>query len=422
MMYKKSSLVSKFYKKSRQERLDILKEFSNLSGREISLLENLSALNFNSANMMAENVVSTIQIPLGIATNFIVNNNDYLIPMATEEPSVIAAASCAAKFARNSGGFFTQSSKPIAIGQIQIKEIKDFDVVIKKINQNKQVLIDLANKQDPILIGLGGGVQDLHIRTIKNSRSRMLIIHLIVNVQDAMGANIVNTMAEKISPMLEKITGGKVGLRIISNLSLYRISKAKAIWKKEDITNQVIEDIIDAYEFAQVDPFRSATHNKGIMNGIDAVAIATGNDFRAIEAGAHAFAAFEQKYSPLTKYYKNQNGDLVGEIKIPISVGIVGGITQLHPIAKICLKILNVKTSSDLANIMSSVGLAQNFAALKALVTTGIQSGHMKLNSKNIAVTAGATKKIINLMSEQMCNENNISIHRAKELIDYYAK
>lgn len=417
----KNSSISKFYKKQHQERLSILKEFANLNSEEISLLQNFSSINFNSANRMVENVISTIQIPLGVATNFLINNKNYLVPMATEEPSVIAAASSAAKLARTSGGFIAQSQPPIMIGQIQIKEIKNINIAKNNIDKNKQALINLANNQDPTLIRLDGGVKDIQTRIINTNKYKMIVVHILVNVKDAMGANIVNTMAEKISPALEKITGGKVSLRIISNLPVHRISKVKAIWKKELISEKIIDDIIDAYEFAKADPFRCATHNKGIMNGIDAVAIATGNDFRAIEAGAHAYAAFAQKYSPLTKYYKNETDDLVGEINIPISAGTIGGITQTHPTAKTCLKILGVKDSCELANVMASVGLAQNFSALRALVTTGIQACHMKLHSKNIAISAGAKKEQIDLIADKMCSENNISIHKAKELIKNYA-
>lgn len=422
MSNKKNSRIKHFYKKNQITRLNILKNFANLNYKDISILKKTTALNFDSANRMIENVISVMPIPLGIATNFIINKKDYLIPMALEEPSVIAAASSAAKLTRHSGGFFSYSTKPIMIGQIQLKKIKNLKEAQQKINSNKEEILKLANKQDPILINIGGGAKNIKTKIIKTSRGSMLIIHLIVNVKDAMGANIINTMLEKITPFIKKITDGEICLRIVSNLPIYRITKAQAIWKKEIIDEKIINDILDAYVFAQYDPFRCATHNKGIMNGIDAIAIATGNDFRAIEAGAHAFASLKKGYSPLTKYYKNKNGDLVGTIKLPLSVGIVGGITQSHPIAKICLKILDVKNSSELAQVFASVGLAQNFAALRALVTDGIQIGHMKLHSKNIAIAAGAKEKIVDFISKKMIHENNISITKAKELIKNYAK
>ncbi len=421
MYVKKSSRIRHFYKKNHNERLSILQRFANLTSEEINTLKNLNTLDFNSANRMIENVVSTMPIPLGIATNFLINNKDYLIPMAIEEPSVIAAASSAAKLARISGGFIAQSSDPLMIGQIQLTKIKDLNKAKKEILKNKNELLILANQQDSILIQMGGGAKDIQVRILKTITGKMLIVHLIVDVRDAMGANIINTMSEKIAPLLEELSNGIVSLRIVSNLPIQRIVKATAIWQKELIGEQTVDHIIDAYAFALADPYRCATHNKGIMNGIDAVAIATGNDFRAIEAGAHAFASLNKKYKPLTKYYKNKSGDLVGEIELPLAFGIIGGITQSHPTAKINLKILNVKTSSELAQIIASVGLAQNFAALRALVNEGIQKGHMKLHSRNIAITAGAQNEIIDLVAQKMVKEKNISVQRAKELIKNYA-
>jgi hydroxymethylglutaryl-CoA reductase len=422
MTSEKSSLISHFYKKTHKQRLSILKDFARLSKEEISFLENITTFDFDSANRMIENVVSIMPLPLGIATNFLINNKNYLIPMALEEPSVVAAASSAAKLARTSGGFESYSTAPIMIGQIQLTNIQDFNFAKKEIEANKQKLIELSNQQDHVLMDVGGGAQDLQTKIIQTSRGKMLIIHLLVNVKDAMGANIINTMAEKIAPTLEKITRGHVGLRIVSNLPIHRITTAKAIWKKELIGEHIIEEILNACAFAHADPYRCTTHNKGIMNGIDAVTIATGNDFRAIEAGVHAFASMEKEYKPLTKYYKNKNGDLVGKIKIPLTVGIVGGITQTHPTAKICLKILDVKSSCELANVIASVGLAQNFAALKALVKDGIQKSHMKLHSKNIAIASGATKETIDFIAQRMIEEDNISVCHAKELIKIYAQ
>lgn len=421
-MSEKSSKISGFYSKTHKERLSLLKEFANLDDKEISLLKNSNSLHFEAANRMIENVISVMPIPLGIATNFLINNTDYLIPMALEEPSVIAAASKGAKLARLGGGFFASSSEPLMVGQIQLTNIKDIKKAINQIEQNKQQLLDLANHQDHLLVELGGGAVDIKTKEIHFEKSKMLIVELIVNVKDAMGANIVNTMTEHIAPFIEKMSNGNVLLRILSNLNVHRITKSKATWKKEILGQNVIENIIQAYNFAKADPFRCATHNKGVMNGVDAVTIATGNDFRAIETGAHTFATLNQKYEPLTKYHISVDGNLVGEIELPLAVGIIGGITQTHPIAKICLKILNVKSASDLANIIASVGLAQNLAALLALVTEGIQKGHMKLHSKNMAIMAGAFGKKIDWIAKQMCKENNVSIIRAKELLENFEK
>ncbi len=384
MVQKKSSQIKLFYQKSQKERLDIVKEFANLGNKELEILDNPNNLDFNFADKLIENVISTIQIPLGVATNFLINNKNYLIPMATEEPSVIAAACNGAKLARPSGGFLAETTEPIMIGQIQVTKTKDLKLAKENILKNKKELIDLANKQDDILIKFGGGAKDIKINTFKTSRGNMLVVNLFVNVKDAMGANIINTMAEALAPKIETITKGKVLLRIISNLATERIAKAKAIWKKEDIGTETIENILDAYEFAKIDPYRCATHNKGIMNGIDAVCLATGNDYRALEAGAHSYACFKKNYSPLTHYYKNKNQDMVGEIELPLSVGIIGGVTNIHPVAKLSLKILGVKSACELSQIIASVGLAQNFAALKALVTDGIQKGHMKLHKRKI--------------------------------------
>ncbi len=383
-----TSRIKEFYKKTHSQRLDIIKNFASLNNLEIATLKNLNSLAFENADRMIENVISTMSLPLGIATNFIINGKDYLIPMATEEPSIIAAASKAAKIARLSGGFSTIAAVPIMIGQVQLVGVKNFKKAKEQIEQNKKILIDLANQKDPLLVKLGGGALNIETKEINTIRGKMLIVHLLINVKDAMGANIIDSMVEEISPTLEKICGGVARLKIVSNLPVHRIVQAKAIWKKDTIGEDCIEGILDAYAFALADPYRQATHNKGIMNGIDAVAIATGNDFRALEAGAHTFVTLNNSYKLLTKYYKTQNGDLVSEIRLPLSAGIVGGITQIHPTAKICLKILGVKTATELAQIMATVGLAQNFAALKALVTEGIQAGHMKLHNKKSIVKA----------------------------------
>ena len=414
--------ISGFYKLPIEERLRLLKDFAGLTDEEVNILKKTGALELDSANRMIENVVGTTELPLGIATNFLINGKDYLIPMAIEEPSVVAAASYAAKLARPKGGFNTNSTEPIMIGQIQLVSVNDIEKAAQEILNKKEEIIELANKQDPILIKFGGGVKDVEVRKINTKRGEMLVIHLLVDVRDAMGANAVNTMAEAVAPFLEEITGGKARLRIISNLADRRIARAKAIWSKDILGEELVEGILDAYAFAEADQYRCTTHNKGIMNGIDAVVIATGNDFRAVEAGAHSYAARNGKYRSLTKYYKNGDGDLVGEIELPVAVGTVGGATRTHPIAKIALKILGVKTAKELGEIIAAVGLAQNFAALRALASEGIQRGHMELHATNIAVLAGAKGDEIDEVAEQMIKEGNINVQRAKEILEEMKK
>lgn len=406
----KSSRISGFYKMSMEERVKIVKEFAELSDEEANQLISFNALPKDIANRMIENVVGCMQLPLGIATNFIINGKELLIPMAIEETSVVAAASNAARMARPAG-FRAKASEPIMIGQIQVlNPCRDAE---KKIMERKEDIIELANAQDKVLVEFGGGARDIEVRWLSND---MLVVHLLVDVRDAMGANAVNTMAEATAPLIEKITNGKALLRIISNLAIYRMAEAEVVYKKEEIGNAV-DKVIKAYEFACLDPFRAATHNKGIMNGIDAVAIATGNDWRAIEAGAHAYASMNG-YKPLTTWKKNENGDLYGKIKLPLAVGTVGGATKVHPMAKLCLKIMGVKTAKELAEIMASVGLAQNFAAIYALSTKGIQAGHMKLHAQNIAIMAGAKGEEIDIVAKKMVEEGKIRMDRAKEIIE----
>ncbi|AJF60509.1 MAG: hydroxymethylglutaryl-CoA reductase [archaeon GW2011_AR10] len=410
-MQRKDSRISGFYEKAIEERQEIVKEFAGLSEEEAAQLKNFGALGKERAQQMIENVVAGFELPMGIATNFYINGEPKLIPMVLEEPSVVAAASNAAKL---SEGFETSSSEPIMIGQIQMVKVKNAGKAVKAIKKKEKELIEKAMAVDSTLVKFGGGPRKIEARAIKG----MLIVHLLVDVRDAMGANAVNTMCERISPVLEEITGGKARLRILSNLAVHRTAKAKAVWKKEKIGGEAIEAILDAYKFAAADQFRATTHNKGIMNGVDAVAIATGNDFRAVEAGAHSFAAYKKKYSPLTKFYKNKSGDLVGEIELPLAVGTVGGATKTHPTAKIAVKILGVKGAQELAEIMAAVGLANNFAAMRALATEGIQRGHMKLHAKNIAIQAGAEGTRVEEIAKQLAEEKNINVGRAKEIIE----
>jgi hydroxymethylglutaryl-CoA reductase len=343
--------------------------------------------------------------------------------MAIEEPSVVAAASYAAKMVRGGGGFHTTSTPPIMIGQIQTLNIKDPFHARSVIHAYKEDILRKANEQDPVLVSVGGGAKDLDAKIIHTPKGSMLITELHVDCRDAMGANAVNTMAEAVAPMIERITGGRVNLRIISNLATERLVRAYATIPKEAVGGEeIVDGIIHAYQFAAADPFRAATHNKGILNGIIAVVIATCNDHRAIEAGAHAYAARSGCYDTLSFWEKNKDGDLTGSLEIPMAVGIIGGAVRTHPIAKIALKILGVKSANELGEVIAAVGLAQNLGALRALSHEGIQRGHMRLHARNIAVSAGATGELIDIVSEKMVSENKIRIDRAKEIIDHHRK
>ena len=413
-----SSRIPGFFKLSPAERLQKVKEFADLTDEETQILANTGCLKMEEVDRMIENVVGAMPIPLGIGVNFLINGQDKLIPMAIEEPSVIAAASNAAKIARQKGGFWTSSTDPIMIGQIQAVDIPDPYNAKMRILARKEEILKLANEQDPVLVKFGGGAKDLEVRIIDTITGPMVITHLLVDARDAMGANAVNTMAEAAAPLIEEITGGRVYLRIISNLASYRLSRATAIFSKEALGGEeVVDAIIRAYAFALADPFRAATHNKGIMNGVIALVIATGNDHRAVEAGAHAYAAITGRYIPLTIWEKNKDGDLVGSIEIPMAVGTIGGATKTHPIARIVLKILGVKTASELAEIIVAVGLAQNLAALRALATEGIQRGHMELHARNIAIMAGATGDLVDKVAEILVKERKIRVDRAEEVL-----
>ncbi len=413
----KSSRISGFYKLSIEERLKIVKEFSELSDEEAEFLLK-GHLDMELADRMIENVVGMTELPMGFATNFKINGKDYLIPMAIEEPSVVAAASHAAKLAREGGGFFTSSTEPIMISQIQVVGLRNPHFAKMQVLEHKEELMRIANEQDPVLIKVGGGCRDIKARVIDSNMGPMLVIHLHVDVRDAMGANAVNSMAEALAPYIEDITGGKVYLRILSNLAIYRLARARAVWKKDVIGEDTVKGILYAYEFARVDPFRAATHNKGIMNGIDAVLIATSNDWRAVEAGAHAFAAMDGWYTSLTHYEEDEEGNLVGSIELPMAVGIIGGATSTHPKAKIARKILGIKTAKEFGEILAAVGLAQNFAALRALATEGIQRGHMSLHARNIAVMAGAKGDEIDRVAELLVKEKKVRVDRAKEILE----
>jgi len=427
-----SSRISGFYKKGLDERLALVKEFAGLEESEIAELQKYAAMDFGIADRMIENVIGIQQLPLGIATNFKINGRDFLVPMAIEEPSIVAAASKAAGIARKKGGFKAESSPPIMIGQVQLVKVKDSEKAVAEIGKNAGELIEMANKADPVLVKFGGGAKKVKTHVHDTERGKMVVVHLLVDVRDAMGANAVNTMCETIAGRLEELSGGEARLRIISNLAVYRTVKARAVFGKKELEEsfkqgnfkgeEIIEYILDAYHFALNNKFRACTHNKGSMNGIDAVAIATGQDFRALESGAHAFASLKGDYRPLTSYRKDKEGNLVGEIELPVVVGLVGGAVKTSPIAKIAVKILGVKTASELAEVMACVGLAQNFAALRVLSTEGLQRGHMKLHAKNIAVMAGAKGKEIDEVAAKMAEEKNIRVDRAKEILEELRK
>jgi len=422
-MLSKTSRIPGFYKLPIEERLKIVAEYAGITQDEIELLKKTGNLDLSIADRMIENVIGTMAYPFAIAVNFLINNRDYLIPMVIEEPSVVAAASNAAKWARAKGGIFTSSTGPIMIGQIQLTRVKDPWGAKMKILEHKNDLIRIANEQDPTLVNLGGGAKDIEVRVIDTTKGPMVITHLIVDVRDAMGANAVNTMVEAVAPYIEDLTNGKVFLRIITNLADKRLARARTVIDKNEIGGEeVVDGIVEAWAFAAADPYRAATHNKGIMNGIIAVALATAQDHRALEAGAHAYAARFGHYTSLSTWEKNENGDLVGTLEMPMAVGLVGGAVKTHPIARIAIKILGIKTANELGEIMAAVGLIQNLAALKALVTEGIQKGHMKLHARNIAIMAGATPDILDKVVEIMINEGKIRFDRAKEIVEQLKK
>ena len=413
------SSISKFFEKSRKERLDIVANFANLSSEDLDVLQNNNGgISYDKADKMVENAIGTFSLPLGIATNFKINGKDYLIPMVIEEPSVIAAASKGAKIARIKGGFEVTANESYSIGQIQILDV-DIPLAIQKIDDSLNEILILANSKSNTLSKMNKGAKEISCKVIDTPSGKMLIAELLIDVGDAMGANITNTMCEVVSPLIEKITGGKTLLRILSNYSTRRIVKAKAIFEKEAVGGEkVVDNIILAFEFADNDVYRAVTHNKGIMNGIIAVANAVGQDSRAIDAAANAYAAKSGSYRSLSKWSKDDDGNLVGILEIPLSVGIVGGIVNVHPVAKVCTKILGALSAQELACIMTATGLAQNFSAIRALSTEGIQKGHMRLHARNLAAAAGATPEQIDEIVKKMIEEKMISLDKAKELLE----
>ena len=379
----RDSSISKFFEKTLKERLGVVADFSQLSQDELKIIEDATGgISFEKADNMIENAIGTFSLPLGIATNFRINGKDYLIPMVIEEPSVIAASSKAAKTARIHDGFKAEADESYSIGQIQVVNT-DVQAAIPKIIGASQDILNLANEQSNTLSKLGKGAKEISCKDIETDSGHMLIVELLIDVGDAMGANVTNTMCEAVAPMIEKLSGGKTLLRILSNYSTKRMVRASAVFDKDEIGGEgVVDDMILAFQFADNDTYRAVTHNKGVMNGVIAVANATGQDSRAIEAAAHAYASKTGSYRSLTKWEKDGNGNLVGNFELPLSVGIVGGVIQHHPIAKICTKILGVSTAQELSCVIAVVGLAQNFSAMRALATEGIQKGHMKLHAR----------------------------------------
>jgi hydroxymethylglutaryl-CoA reductase len=425
----RSSEVPGFYRRSLAERREFLRAWGNLSEEEMRALEFPPGLEPGTVDRMIENVVGVMPVPVGVATNFQINGRDYLIPMAIEEPSVVAAASNAAKVARAAGGFRAQSTPPVMIGQVQLVGVPDPAAARLRILDRKEALLAAANAKDPVLVRLGGGARDLEIRLLASLRGPMVVVHLLVDARDAGGMNAVNTMCEALAPELARLSGGRAVLRIISNLAVHRLARAHATFRAELLATssssgpEVVDGILDAYAFAAADPFRCATHNKGIMNGVSSVVLATGNDFRAIESGAHTYAAWLAGNDggvvrPLTTYEKDRDGNLVGSIELPVAVGLVGGATAVHPTARALVKVLGVTSAAELGEVLASVGLAQNFAALRALATEGIQRGHMELHARNYAVTAGARPDEVDAVVARMIREGTIRQDRAKAIVD----
>ncbi|MCS7222588.1 MAG: hydroxymethylglutaryl-CoA reductase, degradative [Anaerolineae bacterium] len=417
-----SSRISGFYRLSAEARARVVAEWAGLDAEEAALLERSLAL--SQADKMIENVIGLYPLPMGIAVNFLINGKDYLIPMVIEEPSVVAGASYAARLAREGGGFFAESDESLMIGQIQVLGLTDVEAARAAVLAQKQRLLDLANQTDPVIVSLHGGARDIEARIVPESPAGpMLVVHVLYDCRDAMGANMVNTACEALAPLVEEITGGRVNLRILSNLADRRLARARCRVPAHALeTNAlpgpaVVDRIVEAYALAAADPYRATTHNKGIMNGVDAVVLATGNDWRAIEAGAHAYAARDGRYRPLSVWEKDAEGNLVGRLEMPLALGIVGGATRAHPGARLALRILGVQSARELAAVVASVGLAQNLAALRALATEGIQRGHMALHARQVAIAAGAMGDEVDWVAEQMVAERAIRLDRAQALL-----
>jgi hydroxymethylglutaryl-CoA reductase len=414
------ALGKKFYEMNREERLAHVKEQAGLSDEESAAFG--QPLAFDAANQMVENAVGIMSLPLGIATGFMINGVERLVPMAIEEPSVIAAASKAAKIAKAKGGFKAQAGKSLMIGQVQVVKLAKIDAAKRRVLAKRKEILSIANSKSKSVAAVG-----LQARVVKdasrNRMGRMLVVELIIDTKDAMGANAVNTMCEAIAPKVQEITGGTVVLKILSNYATMRTVKCSAVFDKEELGGkETVERILYAHALAHSDPYRAVTHNKGVMNGVDAIALATGQDFRAIEAGAHAYAARDGTYRSLTRWWRTKTGDLAGEIEMPLAVGIVGGVANVHPTAKLALKVLGVKSAQELAMAIAAAGLAQNLAAIRALVSEGIQKGHMRLHARNIAVMAGAAAGEIEKVADMIADEGQVNVERARQVLSMLRK
>ncbi|NPV41355.1 MAG: hydroxymethylglutaryl-CoA reductase, degradative [Anaerolineae bacterium] len=415
----------KFYEMTPAERLAQLAEQTSLDQSALDALSGADGLNLAQADHMIENVVGTYALPMGVAQHFLINGREVPVPMVIEEPSVVAAASFMARLARAGGGFTASATAPEMIGQMQVLDVPDLQQAKAALEAQREGLLAEANQIDPLLLKLGGGARDLQVRLIEKSPiGPFLVLHLIMDVRDAMGANAINTALERLAPQVERISGGRVLLRILSNLADRRLARAQCRIPEEALAfnnytgAEVRDRIIEAWAFAAADPYRAATHNKGIMNGVDAVVIATGNDWRAVEAGAHAYAARSGRYTSLSTWSKGEDGSLLGSLEMPMAVGIVGGATRVHKGAAAAIQLMGVKTAAELAEVIVSVGLAQNLGALRALATEGIQRGHMALHARQVAIAAGAPEDMVAAVSEQMINEGKIHIQRALEIIE----
>jgi len=418
MSSERSSRISGFYKMPVEERVKAISAQVGLTPEEQKLLKSGGGLSLEAADHMTENVVGTIAYPFSVAVNFKLNGRDVFIPMAGEEPSVVAAASNMARIMRNGPGIKVTSTPPVMIGQIQLIDVPDMEKAVRVLKEKKQQLIDMANEVDPVLVKFGGGAKDMELRLLETSAGPMLVVHLLVDCGDAMGANAVNTMAETLAPMLGELTGAKPLLRIISNLADRRTCRAEVVVKKEDIGGEdKVDRIVQAWAFADADPYRAATHNKGIMNGTVAVALAFAQDHRALEAGAHSYAARTGHYRSLSRWSKNGDGDLVGVLEMPMAVGLVGGATRSHPMAQLAVKILGCTKAQELGEAMTAVGLAQNLGALRALTQEGIQHGHMRLHARNLVVMVGATGDMVEEAVKQLVDSGQIRFNKAQEIV-----
>lgn len=419
-----TSRLPGFHTLSVAERARLVAEFSGLADEEAALLASAEGLPLAQADAMIENVIGVYGLPVGIATNMQVNGRDVLVPMAVEEPSVVAGLSFAARLVRQGGGFAASADEPRMIGQLQVLDLADPAAARLRLLAARGELLAVADAQDPVIVRLGGGARDLEVRLLPDSPAGpMLAVHLIYDTRDAMGANAINTALEALAPYVERLSGGRVGLRILSNLADRRLARAWCTVPREELAlegltpDQGVARLLEAHAFAVADPYRAATHNKGIMNGIDAVALATGNDWRALEAGAHAYAARTGRYLPLSTWERDAEGDLVGSIELPVVAGTVGGATRVHPLARLGLKILGVQGSQQLAEVLAAVGLGQNLAALRALAMEGIQRGHMKLHARQVAMAAGASGELVEAVGARLIAEGHIRLDRAEAIL-----